>query len=379
MVPAGFVALSATAAVPRLTVEWKSCPPIPPRGGMEVQFGLAGPLAGADGNYVLVAGGANFENGMPWRGGAKSYHDEIFLLKGLAEGKYSWEVQKMKLPHPLAYSACVNTGSGFVSLGGENENGPVNLVFNFSFSNGKIKMNPLPGLPEAVTAAGATLLDNMIYVAGGLDKNGATDGFYVLSLTQSASGWKKLPPLPAKLSHVVVVAQNAGDDPAVYVFGGRNKTTEVSEFFSTVYKYSVRRNSWAKVSDIETGGKKTGLSAGTGFAFGKNHIILFGGDRGIFFNQTERINLQLEAESNPAKKETLLKGKDDFLTSHPGFSNLVLDYNTVTGEWSEIGAVPFETPVTTVVFRWNQNFVVPSGEIRPGVRTDRVIMFEMKE
>ena len=360
-------------------MDWKTCPPIPPRGGMTTQFGLAGPLSGADGNFVMVAGGANFENGMPWRGGAKTYHDEIYLLKEDAGGSLSWEVQKTKLPFPIAYSACVTTGDGVISLGGENDKGLLNKVFHFRFSDGTINLETLPELPVAITSAGAALIGERIFVAGGLDKNGATNGFYAMSLSDPAKGWEKLPALPVKLSHAVVVSQSDGNEKAVFVIGGRNKTAEVSEFFNSVYKYSVRDNKWTKVSDIEIGGKIAGLSAGTGFACGKDQIIIFGGDRGLFFNQTERMNLRIESETDAAKKDSLLKTKDYFLTHHPGFSKLVLCYSTITGKWSDLGAIPYESPVTTVAFKWNEKYVIPSGEIRPGVRTDRVIMFEMKE
>ncbi len=73
---------------------------------MKVQFGLAGPLSGADGNYILVAEGANVENGMPMRDGAKTIHNEIDLLKVNARGSFYWEVRMTKLPFPVAYSVC---------------------------------------------------------------------------------------------------------------------------------------------------------------------------------------------------------------------------------------------------------------------------------
>ena len=42
------------------------------------------------------------------------------------------------------------------------------------------------------------------------------------------------------------------------------------------------------------------------------------------------------------------------------------------GRWVEMGAVPGQAPVTTITTLWRGMLVVPSGEIRPGVRTTTV-------
>lgn len=378
ILPAGLLLLTGSGIIQKMGMDWKSTPPIPPRGGMALQYGVAGPLSGADGNYIMVAGGANFESGMPWKGGVKTYHDEIYLLREMADGSLAWEIPTTRLIAPLAYSACVTTGDGFVSLGGENEKGPVNQVFHFSFRDGNIRITRMPDLPEPLSSPGAALLGNHLYVAGGLDNQGATTVFCRLSLSNPDSGWELLRNLPVRLSHAVVAGQNSGEGKAVFVIGGRNKSGELTSFSSTVFRYSVTEEQWAKVSDIEIDGQVAGLSAGTGLAAGNDRILLFGGDKGVLFNQTERLNLQIEAAKNAASKDSLLQIKEAFLNHHPGFSSLVLSYNTNTGKWTEIGQIPFEPPVTTVAFPWKGKIVIPSGEIRPGVRTDRVILTEMR-
>jgi len=360
-------------------MDWKPCPPIPPRSGMVKQFGLAGPVSGAIGDFVIVAGGANFENGLPWRGGIKTYHDDIFLLEEKVDGSLSWKENTVNLPAPMAYPACVTVKDMVISIGGENDQGPVRTVLCLTVMDGKVRIDSLPDLPDELSSPGAALVGDRIFVAGGLDKKGATDGFYSLSLAHPDNGWNTLPKLPVPLSHAVVVAQNDGHEIAFYVIGGRNKKGDLSEFFSSVYKYSPSNQKWIKAGDVTFEGKPVPMSAGTGIAFGNNQIILFGGDRGFFFNQTERMNHEIAAEQNATKKDSLLKKKDIFLTNHPGFSNKILSYNTLPGKWTESGEIPFESPATTVAFSWKGKFVIPSGEIRPGVRTDKVLMLEIKE
>lgn len=359
-------------------MNWKSCPTIPPRTGMSSQFGLAGPVSGADGNMVMVAGGANFENGMPWRGGTKTYHDEIYLLEEKSDGSLSWEECGHRLPFPMAYSACVTLGNGFVSIGGENERGLLRSVFRYLFANGTVRIYSLPDLPVELTSLGATLIDQTIFVVGGLDKAGATSGCYTLSLENPHAGWSWLPDLPVRLSHAVVVSQFDRQEKVIYVIGGRNKTTKLSTFLSSVWKYVPSVQKWVKESDITINGQLVPLSAGTGFAVGKDLIVLFGGDRGLLYNQTEKMDLEIDAETDAARKDSLLKRKDYFLTHHSGFSGAILFYNTITRKWSSVGEIPGESPATTVAFQWKDKIMIPSGETRPGVRTDKVLMLEIK-
>ena len=360
----------------KMTMVFKNIPPIPPRKGMVTQFGLAGPVSGADGNFVLVAGGANFEKGVPWRGGIKSYHDEIYLLEAKANGSYSWHESALHLPFPIAYSACVPLEAGFVGIGGETDHGALNRVIRFTFADGNVKMDFLPELPVAITSAAATRIGQTIYVMGGLDPQKTTNGFYRLQLNHLSEGWCRLPDLPVGLSHAVAVAQSDGKEDAIYLFGGRSKTGELTEFFSSVWKYAPSSVKWLKEGEISSDGHVISLAAGTGFALGKNRIVLFGGDRGILFNKTEQLNLDIENQKEEIKKDSLRKQKEDFLVRHPGFSRQILIYETESKRWKHAGEIEGDSPATTVVFPWEKKFVVPSGEVRPGVRTDRVILVE---
>lgn len=353
-------------------------PAIPPAMGDSVQPGLAGPVAGSHGNFVLVAGGANFENGLPWRGGKKVYHDEIFLMEKKASCDYVWKQSNEKLPFAMAYPACVSTPEGVLSIGGEDQNGPVNHVFLFSFQDGNIKTENLTALPQAISAAGATLIGSNVFVAGGLTSQGASSAFYTINLQNKTNGWRVLPELPLALSHTVVAAQNDGEEDCVYVIGGRNRTDELSTFYSSVWKYKPSVQKWISEGDIIADGKKLGLSAGTGIAAGTEHILLFGGDPGIYFNRTERLNNAIEKASGEEEKQRIWKEKDEMLSSHPGFSKDILSFNTRSKKWEKIGNLTDESPATTTAFMWNETIAIPSGEVRPGVRTPNVIGIEIE-
>ncbi|MDP3914687.1 MAG: kelch repeat-containing protein [Bacteroidota bacterium] len=356
----------------KLALSWHEFPEIPPASFESVQPGLAGSIAGAHGNFLLVAGGANFEDGLPWRGGKKKYHDEIFLLEKTASGEYSWKQVPEKLPYPMAYPACVSTPEGVVSIGGEDFDSPVADVFLFSFQDGKVSRSSLPELPQAISSAGATAIGNELFVAGGLVASGASSVFYSLDMKNLAKGWRVLPEIPVAFSHAVVVNQEDENEMCIYVIGGRNKTSEVSTFLSSVWKYTPSIQKWSLEGDIISDGKPLALSAGTGIAVGLHHIVLFGGDPGIFFNRTERMNAALEKVSGE-ERQKLWNEKDSMLTNHPGFSKDILAFNTLSKSWEKIGEIAGDSPVTTSAFSWNGTTVIPSGEVRPGVRTPNVI------
>jgi solute:Na+ symporter, SSS family len=46
-------------------------PELPPNSGFNTQPGLAGPYTGMDDGVLIVAGGANFPDKLPWEGGQK--------------------------------------------------------------------------------------------------------------------------------------------------------------------------------------------------------------------------------------------------------------------------------------------------------------------
>ena len=82
-------------------------------------------------------------------------------------------------------------------------------------------------------------------------------------------------------------------------------------------------------------------------------------------------NINLEKEQ--FKKGNLISIKNKLLESHPGFSNEILLYNTQKNIWLSNGFIPFNASVTTNLVQWGDEIIIPSGEIKAGVRTPRII------
>jgi N-acetylneuraminate epimerase len=56
---------------------------------------------------------------------------------------------------------------------------------------------------------------------------------------------------------------------------------------------------------------------------------------------------------------------------HPGFSKKILRFDKKTEKWIEAGELPVARATVPLV-QWNKLWVIPCGEVRPGVRSPEV-------
>src|SRR5687768_12914680 len=62
-------------------IGWSVPATLPPPEGATLQPGMAGASAGVHNDVLLIAGGANFPDGMPWEGGQKKHHNDVYVLQ----------------------------------------------------------------------------------------------------------------------------------------------------------------------------------------------------------------------------------------------------------------------------------------------------------
>ena len=353
-------------------IEWSADALLPSVDGIVKQPGLAGPVTGIIHNRLIVGGGANFPDGMPWHGAKKVYHDEIYFFEKKNGQIVNATVSKQKLPEPVAYCANVMIPGGMIYIGGENEQGildKVVLVKNKTTSN-ELVFSDMPSLPLPLTNLAAAYTDNIIYVAGGNSKDGNSNKFFSLDISTPGTSWQPLPDIPVKISFAVMAVQSDGDRNCIYLMGGRRKNSNgMSDIFNTVYQFDIKDNRWKQKQSLPYS-----VSAGTGIANGSNHILLFGGDKGETFSKEEKLSAAIRSEKDEHKIKNLTKGKIALLEAHPGFTNEVLLYNTITDTWEKTNPLPFGSPVTTTAIKWGDDIIIPSGEIKAGVRTPNVLM-----
>lgn len=108
-------------------------------------------------------------------------------------------------------------------------------------------------------------------------------------------------------------------------------------------------------------------------SFGSDQILLFGGDQGTTFHQVELALAAIQQTTDESLKKELIIKKNHLLSTHPGFDRSILFYDTRSNIWTQAGIMPYETPVTTPVYKWGRSIILPCGEIKAGIRSPRII------
>ena len=383
-------------------LKWTALPDLP--GGL----GVAGPFVGVHNDALIIGGGANFPDGVPWRpnagGGvsAKVYHDTIHVITRDGDG-YSIAEAKAKLPRTLGYGISVPTADGVLCIGGEWREGSVThrsaKVFAFGRADGQVVIDEnYPALPKDTTASAGALVGETVYVAGGDSGDGATKNFWALDLAKRGTDdfkWVALPPWdgPAR-THLLASTQHDGATDCLYIFSGRVMDGDGRwHMLSDTHKFNPNSGEWKKTHDIlpSGDGQPRCVMAGTVAPIGANQLLVFGGANGKRFITLTGLAEQIaaaEAAGNTAAAATLKAEQQKIQDTHIGFSRDVLLYNTVTDRWtrfadftqgSRSATAPGATErvatgshVTTTAVQWGNSIIIPTGESSPGIRTKNI-------
>lgn len=352
------------------SIQWEIAGELPSLTRQEKALGLAGPVVGVHRDVLIIGGGANFPDGMPWMGGKKKYYNDLYAFRKDDRGKIISTGKTFHLPFNTAYGASCTTPQGIVYAGGENgsEISRKALLIGWNAAE-DVFIQQLPDLPYPVSGAVIAFSGSTVYIAGGKSTDGISNKMVSLDLDNLPAGWNSMPPLPKPVFHAVMVVQSNGDHPCIYLAGGRKSNDHgISDLYASVYSFDLKENTWSPKSQLPNS-----LTAGSGIAMGASYILLFGGDQGEIFHKIEKLAVEIANEKNVEVKDRLIQQINQLQISHPGFSKEVLLYNTITDVWTVADSIPFDTQVTTTAVRWGDDIVIPTGEIKPGVRTPRII------
>lgn len=301
--------------------------------------GFAGSFAGVSNGTLLVAGGANFpDGGTPWTGSKKVWHDHIFALE---KPGGEWRAAGI-LPHALGYGATVTWKDACIFIGGSSEKGHHAEVWMLKYSEGRIACTALPSLPKPIANTSAVLIGDVIYVAGGLENPDALQtahNFWTLDLAAEHKAWKVLEPWPGLSRMLAVTGTQDGD---FYLFSGAELENGVRNYLRDAYRYSPGTG-WKKLTSLP---HAVVAAPAPAYAAAGSALLIFGGDDGTAASLREE---------------------------HPGFSRQILNYNTQENTWSVSGQLPAAPPVTTTLTLWNGIVVIPGGEVKPAIRTTKVL------
>lgn len=337
--------LISNAAVAQQNIrewEWNYLAPIPD------SIGFAGAYVGIVNDFLIVAGGANFPDGRtPWEGGKKVWTDKMFYLKQV-DGEWK---EGSSLPQQMGYGASVSYNNKMYIAGGSDAGNHLNSVYEIYWDNSvqDIRYNSLAKLPNPVANCSSVLIGDYWYIIGGIispQSPEAESSCWRLDLKNPLKEWEKLTPLPPPGRMLSIAANMNGN---LMVFSGVALVNSEREYLQDAYHLDLS-GEWVKLIDLPTS-----VTAAAGPAFfdeSSNSLYIIGGDDGELASA-------------------------DLKHKHPGFSSSILQYN---GEnWlkysiknhSKSSEIKF--PVTTGAVVWKGNYIIPSGEIRPGIRTPKVL------
>ena len=312
--------------------------------------GFAGPQAGVSNGALLVAGGTNFPEKMPWEGGKKVWYHDVYVLESPAA---QWK-RAGKLHRPLAHAASITTRHGLLCIGGNDGKQAVSDVVLLEWTGGQLKVRTLADLPAPLAGAAAAIIGDTVYVAGGyngIDPAGGPSShlFLSLDLSRADAKWKELEPWPGPQRFYAVAAAS---EEAIYVISGMCRELDDAgkpklRCLSDGYRYTPAkaggRGTWKRIADLP----RAHAAAPTPAAYvDRRWLALIGG------------------------------GVDDVDLARPmdersEFRKTVTAYDTERDKWETIGTVA-QSRVAVPLVRWGDEFVMPSGEVKSGVRSPQV-------
>jgi N-acetylneuraminic acid mutarotase len=339
---AGIVAAPAQES-PAVKLSWSQLPALPD------PLGVAGPFAGVHEDALIVAGGANFPRPV-WQND-KVWQDAIHVL--VRDGGHDRWLDGGKLPRKIAYGAAVSTAEGVLCMGGNDAENTFRDVFLLQFDRARqaVRIVDYPSLPAPCAYASAAMLGKVIYLIGGQSGSSlesATQQVWTLDLSRrddpDAFSWQRLEPMPAaRRAFHLTLAQQDGAEGAIYVISGRRQQADTIEFLRDVWQFTPSTGRWRRRADCPRC-----VMAGTGMDWGPNQLLVLGGADGSRFHQADQL-------------------RDE----HPGFPKQAWAYHIDADHWTSAGQIP-SNQVTTIAVRWNDSIVIPSGEVRPRVRSATV-------
>ncbi|MFT6180344.1 MAG: SSS family solute:Na+ symporter [Paracoccaceae bacterium] len=344
-------------------LEWDRLPDLPDREGFAGVF--SGVVSENGEDFLVVAGGANFPDGRPWEGGKKIYYDDIFVLP-LKDGG-EWRKSEAKLPAKMGYGMSVSLERGVaLFMGGKNGAGERDDLIQVSIRDGKLNLDSWGVLPRKIAEGAAAVVAGKVVLGAGVGGGKTSLECFVLDeFNPKEVEWKSLGWPEGARGRMYPVAGARGGK--FYLLGGRDNADSEEEkedrifgldFLKDAWELNVASGQWKRLADMP---EARSAAPSQAVPVGVSSFLMLGG-----------VTVDFLREQVAARPELSGQGME-----HPGFPGSVLSYNTVTDRWAEAGSFPMEgrlVPVTTPVVFWNGKVILPTGEIKPGVRSPQVLV-----
>ena len=323
---------------------------ITPMSAVSDPIGFAGAFAGVHAGRLIAGGGANFPDGvMPWDGGKKVWHDRLFSLDP-KDAAATWKPAG-KLPSLNGYGVSASIREGIVIIGGSDEHRHLAEVFLMTLDeSGQAMFKSLPPLPMPLAQMSGAVLGRKLHLCGGITSPTSTNALVdhrTLDFDNLAKGWLPAPPLPGPGR---ILATAAAVSESFIIAGGCSLAPDaagkaVRTLLLDAWRFTDGK--WSQLPDLP---RAAVAAASPAPVMGDSFYVVSGDD-----------------------------GKQAGLPSpaaHQGFTSEVLKCDLVKNRWTSEGNMKVPPPVTLPTAAWENGFVFFNGEVKPGVRTSQVFLFE---
>lgn len=340
------------------SIKWMVAGNLEAQRGQDINKGTAGLLQGKSNGYIIVGGGANFPEKSVLDGGVKKHYSDIYVLKnneGLLE-----QVNHTTLDYEIGYGSSILADEGVYYVGGSpDEEGAKKIILININSHGNINVEEVGRLPFTFIDGFAVKHDEYIFFGLGKQNHKSSNKVYKLSLKSNEI--TELAPIIGKSTRNQLVYQLIGNH--IYVFsGGDNKA------YTDGYKYSIKDDTWTRVSDVDINGEKISLLGASSVKLNEEEILVIGGfNKEIYDNAVKNLG-ELTGDEFTKFRESYLKTEpQDF-----NWNSKILIYNSKINKWRSLGEVPFNAPCGEALVLDEDYIFSINGEIKPGVRTSRM-------
>lgn len=319
--------------------------------------GFAGMFAGVAGGALLCAGGANFPERPFTQGGAKVWHDRVFILSA-PDGLWR---EAGRLPRVSGYGVSATWRDAVVLAGGGDARSNFSDAFLMRWDGTRLSFEGLPPLPVTTANSCGAVVGDTLYVAGGQESPAATGALsrcFALDLSAATATreWREIPWPATAPGRILAVA--AAHNGWFYLFSGADLHPDASgraerRYLTDAWRFQPAAG-WQRLADLPHAVAAAPSPAMNG---GDARLVVVGG-------------------VSPEFLATLPPN-----APHPGFPRELLTYDIAANRWifSPQAITPAAgTPpprVTAPLVAWKNLFVVPSGELSPGLRTPTVLAF----
>lgn len=350
-------------------IEWIPLPDYP------IEGGISAPYIGVHNGKLIVAGGCNFPDIPAAQGGEKAFYKCLYLLDISGDQKGTRWKKGKDLPYEVAYGSSMNTDKGIICIGGQNKNSSLSEVFLIQYDEELNDVNfiSLPPLPVKVFNAGASIINNKIYVTGGINSNNEKGVIYILDLDKLKNGWFtiNIPTVHERQQPVVI-----GQDNKLFIAGGYDE--KEAKVFTDISRFELQTNRWDKYADIISGDQQISTFIGAGGISYQSDYILFAGgvNYECFTSALERIRKTREASETGNIKlvDSLQQAGKEYMNQEIEwykFNRSLSLFNIQTKKWSFLGDYEQSARAGAGITVRKDELYVICGELKPGIRTNK--------